>query len=77
MGGWECFRGDPGEERLVDFTRAGYLFGIASRLHLLVGLLDRLQPLVRACVRLLTQGLMRLKISWRVQALLKFVLVSL
>ena len=37
--GLGVFRGDPGEERLGGFTMAGYLFGFASQLHLLVGLL--------------------------------------
>ena len=71
------FRGNPREERLGGFMMAGYLFVLASQLHLLVGLLGWLQPCAHACVRLLTSWSHASEISWNVQALLKFVLVSL
>ena len=72
MGVWDCFRGDPDEKWLVGFARTDYLFRIAFRLHLLLGLPDRLQPLERACVQLLTLWSHAFEISLRVQALLRF-----
>ena len=54
MGVWDCFRGDSEEEKLVGFMMLDYLFEIASRLNLLLGFSNRLQPLEHACARLLT-----------------------